>query len=178
MAMQKFQYQKSRLPVILFRVSDEEFAINLADAKEIIQAGQIRKLPESQEYIEGIYNYRGNIIHIIDLKKKLRIVDRWHYKDGDPSIQAKKESGTKYFIIATIGGKDTGFIVDELSNIAYIPPENVAGLDPIIQTNVEIQYIKGILKIKDKPRILLDLGKIIAETEQKTTKDQELSNSA
>ena len=55
-----------QISVIIFRVGNEEFAIDLLDVKEIIQSGQIRRLPKSLDYIEGIYNYRGNIIHIIN----------------------------------------------------------------------------------------------------------------
>ena len=59
--------------VILFEIGWEQFALDLVDVKEIVQAGQIRKIPKSMDFIEGIYNYRGDIIHIVNLKKKLKL---------------------------------------------------------------------------------------------------------
>ena len=75
--MQEGNYtQGDQLSVVLFETEGEQFAINLYDTKEIILAGQIRKLPQSYEFVEGIYNYRGDIIHIINLSKKLFIFSR------------------------------------------------------------------------------------------------------
>jgi len=39
----------------------------------MVQADQIRELPEILVYIDGIYNYRGEIIRIVNLKMKLNL---------------------------------------------------------------------------------------------------------
>ncbi|HME55383.1 MAG TPA: chemotaxis protein CheW [Candidatus Lokiarchaeia archaeon] len=173
MAMQQFKQQKARIPLILFKIGDEEFAINLLDAKEIIQAGQVRKLPESHDYLEGIYNYRGKIIHIINLRKKLRATDHWRYRSGVGVEDIKHINVIRYFIISTINGNDVGFTVDDVMNISYVTPESIDNTYEIIQTSIDIDYIKGIVKLKDKPRILIDFGKILNEGDQQVMQNQE-----
>ena len=69
--MQEQMYSRDQMSIIIFEVAGEQFGIDLLDVKEIIKAGQIRRLPKSLDFVEGIYNYRGDIIHIINLKKKI-----------------------------------------------------------------------------------------------------------
>ena len=165
--------EKNQVSVVLFRVGREEFAIEIIDAKEIIKAGQIRKLPESLEYIDGIYNYRGEIIFIINLKKKLRLTEYQLYR-AEENFSSEDEDGVKsqYFIIVKINNLDTGFLVDQILNVEHVSPKDIDGLNSIVQTGVDINYIKGVIKFNDRPRILLDLSKILTKTEQKSIQNE------
>lgn len=205
--------EKDQISIIVFEVGDEAFAIDLLDVKEIIQAGQIRHLPKSFDFVEGIYNYRGDIIHIINLEKKLKLKEYLLYKKSSEEIKEPErtqesdnsekkdekeksekdekdektyeiikidktngESRKKFIIIVNIESVGTiGFFVDQIHNVAHIDTNKIVGLSPIFQTSISAEYIKGILKFDDKPRILIDLGKILSETEQ-TSIQKELSS--
>ena len=163
--MQEGNYmQGDQLSVVLFETEGEQFAINLYDTKEIILAGQIRKLPQSYEFVEGIYNYRGDIIHIINLSKKLNLYEYKIYRHTQN--EEKHDVISQYIIIVNINNINTGFLVDRIIDIATIDIDLIEELSPIFQTSVGIEYIKGIIKFKDRPRILLDLSKILLEIEQ------------
>ena len=191
---------KNTISIIVFEVGNEEFAIDLLDVKEIIQAGQIRRLPKSFGYVEGIYNYRGDIIHIINLEKKLSLKEYRLYKSikklpketeklketKEADSTEKKEnneetektyeiiktdksngdSSKQFIIIVNLESGTIGFFVDRIQNVAHIDIKNIIGLSPIFQTGIDIQYIKGIIKFDDRPRILIDLSKILSEAEQ------------
>lgn len=79
----------NQVSILIFQIGWEQFVIDLVDVKEIIQAGQIRKLPKSLEYIDGIYNYRGEIIHIVNLKKKLQLNEYMLYCSKNSSEKKK-----------------------------------------------------------------------------------------
>jgi len=164
--------EKKQVSVVLFKVGGEEFAIEIIDAKEIIKAGQIRKLPESLEFIDGIFNYRGEIIFIINLKKKLRLSEYQLYQSEANVISEEDRVKGQYFIIVKINNLDTGFLVDQILNVEYVSPKDIDGLNTIVQTSVDINYIKGIIKFNDRPRILLDLSKVITKTEQKSIQNE------
>jgi len=153
-----------QLSVLIFEIDGEQFAINTYDTKEIIKAGQIRRLPQSYDFIEGIYNYRGEIIHIINLSKKLNLQQYKiiYNKNVDDNYNGQK----KFIIIVNINNVSTGFLVDKIIDIANIGIDLIEALGPIFQTSVGIDYIKGIIKFKDRPRILLDMSKILSEIEQ------------
>ena len=156
-----------QISVIIFEVGQEEFVIDLLDVKEIIQTGQIRRLPKSLDFIEGIYNYRGNIIHIINMKKKLHLDEYRLYQREEASSEEGKGSSKKFIIIVNINDTDLGFYVDKIINVMRVPLKNLVPLGPIVQTGIEDEnYIKGVIKFEERPRIFIDLQTILSESEQ------------
>ena len=160
------QKEIDQISVLTFKIGWEEFVIDLLDVKEIIQAGQIRKLPKSVEYIDGIYNYRGEIIHVINLKKKLDLDQYLLYKEKYSSFEQESSGTKKFIIILKVDSDLIGFYVDQIISIDHILPEEIIGLSPIFQTSVAIEFINGIINFEDRPRVLLDLTKIFNEVEK------------
>ena len=158
----------NQVSIIIFQVGWEQFVIDLLDVKEIITAGQIRKLPKSLDYIDGIYNYRGEIIHVINLRKKLNLDEYIIYRSKNSSMMEEEEEITntrKYIIIIKLDNNLIGFYVDQIINIDHIDLNEIIQLSPIFQTSVAIEYVKGVINFKERPRIMLDLGKIFNEVE-------------
>jgi purine-binding chemotaxis protein CheW len=160
------QKEIDQISVLTFKIGWEEFVIDLLDVKEIIQAGQIRKLPKSLDYIDGIYNYRGEIIHVINLKKKLELDQYLLYKEKYSSFEQESSGTKKFIIILKVDNDLIGFYVDQIISIDHILPEEIIGLSPIFQTSVAIEFINGIINFEDRPRVLLDLTKIFNEVEK------------
>jgi len=160
------QKEIDQISILTFRIGWEEFIIDLLDVKEIIQAGQIRKLPKSIDYIDGIYNYRGEIIHVINLKKKLDLDQYLLYHDKYSSFEQESSVSKKFIIILKVDSDLIGFYVDQIISIDHILPDEVVGLSPIFQTSVAIEFIKGIINFEDRPRVMLDLTKIFIEVEK------------
>ena len=158
----------NQVSIIIFQVGWEQFVIDLLDVKEIITAGQIRKLPKSLDYIDGIYNYRGEIIHVINLRKKLNLDEYIIYRSRNTSMEEEENSSNtkKYIIILKVDNNLIGFYVDQIINIDHIDVSEIVLLSPIFQTSVAIEYVKGVINFKDRPRIVLDLGKIFNEVEK------------
>ncbi len=160
------QKEIDQISILTFKVGWEEFVIDLLDVKEIIQAGQIRKLPKSIDYVDGIYNYRGEIIHVINLKKKLDLDQYLLYHEKHSSFEQDSSEEKKFIIILKVDSDLVGFYVDQIISIDHILPDEIIGLSPIFQTSVAIEFIKGIINFKDRPRVMLDLSKIFSEVEK------------
>jgi purine-binding chemotaxis protein CheW len=163
---QKQEYEDmDQISILSFKIGWEEFVIDLFDVKEIIQAGLIRKLPKSLDFIDGIYNYRGEIIHIINLKKKLNL-NQYVLYSKNSSFEKESVTSKKFIIILKLDNNLVGFYVDQIISIDHIDPTEIVGLSPIFQTSVAMEHIKGIVNFKKRPRVMLDLGKIFSEIEQ------------
>ena len=164
--VQKQEYEDmDQISILSFKIGREEFVIDLFDVKEIIQAGLIRKLPKSLDYIDGIYNYRGEIIHIINLKKKLNL-NQYILYSRNSSIEEESSTSKNFIIILKVDNNLVGFYVDQIISIDHIDPTEIVGLSPIFQTNVAMEYIKGIINFERRPRVMLDLSKIFSEVEK------------
>lgn len=157
---------KELISILSFQVVWEEFVVDLYDVKEIIQAGLIRKLPKALDYIDGIYNYRGEIIHIINLKKKLNLDQYLLYHSKYEEFEKDSSESNKFIIILKVDSDLVGFYVDSIISIDHIGPDEIVGLSPIFQTSVAIEFIKGIINFEERPRIMLDLSKIFSDVEK------------
>ena len=60
---------------VVFDLGNESFGIDIAVVKEIIQKTDSTKLPEMDEFIDGIINVRGDVIPIISLGRKFKLYD-------------------------------------------------------------------------------------------------------
>ena len=165
---QRLEYEGlDQVSILSFSIGWEEFCIDLFDVKEIIQAGLIRKLPKSLDYIDGIYNYRGEIIHVINLKKKLNLDQYILYHSKYSSFEQDSNTSKRFIIILKINDTDLiGFYTDSILSIDHIDPTEIVELSPIFQTSVAVEFIKGIIKFEERPRVMLDLSKIFSDVDK------------
>ena len=174
MYQEQIRNELDKTTVIIFEIGLEEFAIELSTIKEIVKAGQIRKLPKSLKFIDGIYNYRGEIIHILNLEKVLNLQENYLYRKKLALSEVGNKSKKNYIIILDIAGVFIGFFTDKIVNIAHINAEDIVGLSSIFQTSVGMENIKGIIKFKDRPRVLLDLSNVLNEIDYLTIQKEEI----
>ena len=116
-------------------------------AKEIIKMEKITLIPNAPDYVEGVINLRGNIIPIVDLKKRFNLEEN----DGE------KNTG---IIIVKIDDVDMGIIIDAISKVVSIATSNIQPPPPML-SGIGQKYIKGVAKLEDKLLVVLDLEKLI-----------------
>ena len=173
--IREYDQEIDQVSILTFQIGWEQFVIDLLDVKEIIQAGQIRKLPKSLDFIDGIYNYRGEIIHVINLRKKLNLDQYVLYESKYSSFDQDMNTSKTFIIILKVENDLIGFYVDSIVSIDHIVPHDILELSPIFQTSVAIEFIKGIINSKDRPRVMLDLGKIFIEVEKFKIQQEDLT---
>ena len=62
--------QNDEIQVVTFRLGKEEFGIDIQEVQEINRLNKITSVPQTQSFIEGVMNLRGNVIPVIELKKR------------------------------------------------------------------------------------------------------------
>lgn len=145
---EKTEMSNELIQLVTFKIGNEEFGVDIFKVREINKMMQITKVPESPMYVEGVVNLRGNVTPIVDLRKRLGVVE---------NETTEKTS----IIVVELGKTAVGLIVDEVkevlriqSTITEAPPELVAG--------VNSEYITSVAKLDDRLLILLDLNKILS----------------
>ena len=64
------------LQLVGFRIADEFFGVDILMVQEIIKDISITPIPDAPDFIRGVVNLRGNIIPIIDLRKRLKLTPK------------------------------------------------------------------------------------------------------
>ncbi len=103
-------------------------------------------------FVEGIINLRGNVIPIIDLKKRFNLATS-DYTD-DTRI-----------IVVEIGGQTVGIIVDEVAEVLRLPVTSIEP-PPSLVGGITAEYLTGVGKFDDRLLIMLDMTRILTEGEK------------
>ncbi len=102
-----------------FIVGDEEYAVPILNIQEIIKPIEFTRVPSVPDYILGVFNLRGNVIPLIDLRSKFNLE------------VARQNEQTRYIVMK---GEDNvaGFVIDRLTEAIRIkrnridpPPETL-----------------------------------------------------
>lgn len=138
--------------LVTFRLGSGEYAIDIMQAKEIIKMEKITLIPNAPDFVEGVINLRGNIIPIINLKKRFNLEET----EGD------KNTG---IIIVKIEDVDMGIIIDSISKVVSISNSDIQPPPPML-SGIGQKYIKGVGKLEDKLLVVLDLEKLFTTDEE------------
>ena len=61
------------MQLVGFNIDSELFGVDILMVQEIIREVPITSIPDSPNFIEGVINLRGNIIPVIDMRKRLNL---------------------------------------------------------------------------------------------------------
>lgn len=59
------------MQVLIVKIADEKYAINIENIEEIMQKEDLTKIPMENKYFEGVIYYRGNVLPVYNLRKIL-----------------------------------------------------------------------------------------------------------
>jgi len=100
--------------VVGFIVGDEEFAVPILSIQEIIKPIEWTRVPFTPPYVLGVFNLRGNVLPLIDLRIKFNTA-------AEPEIDPE----TTRFIVMKIKNENVAFIIDKLTSALRIPKNNI-----------------------------------------------------
>ncbi|MBT4267619.1 MAG: purine-binding chemotaxis protein CheW [Deltaproteobacteria bacterium] len=141
--------QKDRY--LTFHLGKESYGIEIQYVTEIIVMQEITKVPDLPESIIGVVNLRGNVISVMDMRK------RFH-------LESREIDDRTCIIVVNIEDIAVGLLVDTVNEVLNIPEKHV---DPPPKTHsgVKSNYIMGMGKVEDQVKILLNIEKILQEEE-------------
>ena len=143
--------------LVVFDLAAETYGVDIGAVREIIRMQDITKVPGAPEFVEGIINLRGNVIPVLDLRKRFRLDVGTRDKDNR-------------ILVVDIGGQDIGVVVDAVTEVLRITADSVEPPSSVI-TTADSVYLLGIVKLEGRLVILLDLEKVLSESEKATLTD-------
>jgi purine-binding chemotaxis protein CheW len=148
-SMEEEDTQKGRF--LTFALGKEEYGIEIIYVTEIIGIQAITEVPELPDYVKGIINLRGKIIPVMDVRLRFKKEQR-EYNDRT------------CIIVIDIKDIAIGLIVDTVSEVISIEDENIVP-PPSLKTGFQNKYVKGIGKVGNDVKLLLDCERILNEDE-------------
>jgi purine-binding chemotaxis protein CheW len=136
---------------LTFFLGGEEYGLEILKVQEIIGMMDITPVPGTPPFVRGVLNLRGKVIPIVDLRLKI----------GMEAVAQTDETCT---IVVQARGVQMGTVVDKVSEVLDIANEDIEET-PSFGAQVNTDYILGIGKTAGSTKLLLDIDKVLTETE-------------
>ncbi|MFH1999459.1 MAG: chemotaxis protein CheW [Planctomycetota bacterium] len=146
-----------------FRIGEEDYGIEIRYVMEIVEIQKITEIPETVDYIRGVINLRGKVIPVIDVRL------RFH-------LSMKEYDSRTCIIVVNLENTVVGLIVDSVAEVVDISEEQIAP-PPMVQQTPESGFIMGIGITEEGVRILLNVRKVVLDSELEAAGAPEPGNS-
>ena len=137
------------IQLVTFRISEEEFGVDILSVQEIIRPIQITMVPHAATFIEGVINLRGKVILVINMRTRFSL----------PSVE--HDINTR-IVVMEFNQKIVGILVDGVSEVLRIPSSTIEPAPPVV-CGIGSEYIRGVGKLADRLLILLDLDMLLSD---------------
>ncbi|WP_019119139.1 chemotaxis protein CheW [Brevibacillus massiliensis] len=144
---------EAEVKVIVFRLRDEEYGVEVSQVNSIEKLEHITRVPRTPKFVKGVINLRGVVTPIIDLRS------RFGLEEGDYTESTR-------IIIVALGELEVGLIVDAANDVIDIPQSAIEP-PPEVVGGVKATYLRGVAKLDKRLLILLNLDKVLNTEEMK-----------
>ena len=138
--------------LITFILGQEKYGLNILKVRELISFPEgLTRIPGMPDYIIGMFNLRGLVIPVMDLRAKFQMTGEERHEFS-------------VIIIVEVENKNIGLTVDSVSDVIFVKEEDIQETTELA-VNVDTKFIKGVAKTKDEMVILLDIDFLLSKEE-------------
>lgn len=124
--------------IVIFNCADNEFAFNIMRVQEIIRYKKITKVPQSEEFLLGVVNLRGNVLPVID----------YNFMINNHASQLEKN---KRIIIVEVEGHKIGVLVDSVREVLRVDP---SAFEQLPHGSIATKFSNTMIKLNNGERII------------------------
>jgi len=136
---------------VTYQLADETYGINVMQVQEVLRLTEIAPVPGAPDYVLGIVNLRGNVVTVIDTRRRFNLPP--HTTDDASRI-----------IIAEVSGKVIGMLVDNVSEVVYLHQSEI-DTAPNVSSEDSSRFIQGVCSRDKALLILVDVNKLLSDDE-------------
>jgi len=133
--------------VLSFEINNQEFAVEVEYVEIVYDMVEIRPVPNSKNFIEGLINLRGRIVPVVDITKIL-------------NVSLGQEHKFSNILILKINEEEIGIFVDEVKNVISVDQntlENISSKNEIYRDKS-----KGVIKINNRLIVFLNITELMS----------------
>ena len=120
--------------MVTFSLADKDYAIDIMYVKEIAKAGRFTYVPNTLPFVLGVYNLRGEIIPILDVRLFFNI-----------EVQKRDEKKLENLLILTLDDQTFGLVVDKIDKVVGVQKSSIQPPHPLF-ADINIKYISGVVE--------------------------------
>jgi purine-binding chemotaxis protein CheW len=150
---QKDRAETVDFKMVTFSLAGKDYGVDIMNVKEIAKADKFTFVPNAASFVRGVYNLRGDIIPIIDLRTFFHLPTE------------VKSDGQENMLILHIEDRVYGTIVDKIDKVVGINAESIQPPHPIFG-DINIKFISGVVEKQGDLYIILDVIRIFSQNKE------------
>ena len=139
------------LQYVTFRLDDETYGINVMQIQEVLRYTEIAPVPGAPDYVLGIINLRGNVVTVIDTRRRFGLAD------------AEVTDATRIVVMES-SSQVMGILVDSVAEVVYLKASEIETA-PNVGNEESAKFIQGVCNKNGELLILVELDKMMSEEE-------------
>lgn len=136
---------------VTFRLEKEKYGVNVMQVQEVLRITEIAPVPGAPSYVLGIINLRGNVVTVVDTRKRFGLPT----KDADDSSR---------IVIIEVNGNVIGMLVDSVAEVVDLKKSEIETA-PNVGTDETSKYIQGVASREGELLIVVDLNRFLSDEE-------------
>ncbi len=132
--------------ILTFYIDNKKYGVDLLKVRDVIEFPSTTTVPMVDDYVEGVFNLRGRIVPIINLRTRFGM-EKIDYDDRTCVIVIEED------------GNYAGLIIDRVSDVFKYKTEDLQA----VSDKEKNKFVKYILVMKDDIKFVINCKKIITE---------------
>lgn len=136
---------------VTFRLDNEKYGIRVMQVQEVLRMTEIAPVPGAPDYVLGIINLRGNVVTVIDSRKRFGLSEA----EADDSTRIVIIEAEKHVV---------GILVDSVAEVVDLQTSEIDAA-PNVGNDESSKYIQGVSSREKELLILVDVNKLLSDDE-------------
>ena len=136
---------------VTFRLDGETYGVNVMQVQEVLRYTEIAPVPGAPTYVLGIINLRGNVVTVMDTRKRFGLA------------RGEITDATRIVIVET-GQHVVGILVDSVSEVVYLRQSEIEN-PPNTGQDDSARFIQGVCNKNEELLILVELERLLRDEE-------------
>lgn len=137
--------------VVVFDLDEQRYALPLSNVERIVRVVEITPLPKAPEIVLGVINVRGEIIPVVNIRKRFRLPER-------------EITLSDHLIIAKTSRQSVALLADRVGHVLEVPENKIISAKKILPA---MDYVEGVVKLEDGLILIHDLEKFLSLEEER-----------
>lgn len=140
---------------VVFTLDEQPYALRLSTVERIVRVVEVTPLPKAPEIVLGVVNVQGQIIPVVNIRKRFR-------------LQEREMNLNDQLIIAHTSKRTVALVTDVVNGVVERSEQEVITSEKILPG---LEYVEGVVKFENGMIFIHDLDKFLSLEEMKALDD-------
>lgn len=137
------------VPLLTFELDEQRFGLLMADVQEVVRVAAFARLPKAPQVIEGVLNFRGSAVPVLDIRARFR-------------LPARAVRTSDHLVVARAGKRMAAIRVDRVSDLIEVPAKDI---EDVATVTPHSDYVSGVAKLPGDIVLIHDLSTFLSAAE-------------